>query len=215
MCDGSLRQDVVDELEFEPSLDAANIGVAVASGVVTLTGHVKSYIEKVKAEEVVRHVKGVHGIAQELEVRYPSDKKTSDDEIAKRALNIIGWDTTIPADKVQVKVEKGWVTLSGQVDWYYQRDAAENAVRRLHGIKGISNLLTIQPRAQVSDIKNRIETALKRNAELEASNIHVSVAGNTVTLDGNVKAWTERYAAENAAWATPGVNVVDNRLHVA
>ena len=171
MSDIRLRQDILDELEFEPSLDAAKIGVAVENGVVTITGHVKTYIEKVKAEEVVRHVKGVHGIAQELEVRVPGDKRTSDDEIAKRALDIIAWDTSIPEDKIQVRVEDGWVTLSGEVDWYFQKSAAENAVYRLDGIKGIHNRLTIGPRPQVSDLKNRIESALKRNAELEASKI--------------------------------------------
>lgn len=153
MSDMSLRQDVIDELEFEPSLDAANIGVAVKNGVVTLMGYVNSYLEKVKAEEVARDVRGVHGIAEELEVRHPGDKKTSDDEIAQRALKIISWDTMIPENNVQVKVENGRVTLSGQVEWYYEKHAAEYAVRRLHGVKGICNLLTIQPRAQVSDIK--------------------------------------------------------------
>lgn len=187
MTDISLRQDVLDELEFEPSLDAANIGATVQNGVVTLTGHVKSYMEKVKAEEVVRHIKGVRGIAQELEVRWPGDKKTSDDEIAQRALNIIAWDTTIPKDKVQVKVENGWVTLSGQVEWYYQKSAAENAVYRLSGISGIHNQLTIEPRVQAADVKNRIENAFKRNAEVESDRIQVSVAGRKVTLDGDVK----------------------------
>ena len=215
MSDMSLRQDVIDELEFEPSLDAANIGVAVKNGVVTLMGYVNSYLEKVKAEEVARDVRGVHGIAEELEVRHPGDKKTSDDEIAQRALKIISWDTMIPENNVQVKVENGRVTLSGQVEWYYQKHAAEYAVRRLHGVNGICNLLTIQPRAQVSDIKNHIENSLKRRAQIEANNIHVTVVGNKVTLDGSVKAWAERYAAENAAWATPGVYMVDNRLHVA
>ena len=215
MSDMSLRQDVIDELEFEPSLDAANIGVAVKNGVVTLMGYVNSYLEKVKAEEVARDVRGVHGIAEELEVRHPGDKKISDDEIAQRALKIISWDTMIPENNVQVKVENGRVTLSGQVEWYYEKHAAEYAVRRLHGFKGICNLLTIQPRAQVSDIKNRIENSLKRRAQIEANNIHVTVVGNKVTLDGSVKAWAERYAAENAAWATPGVYMVNNRLDVA
>ena len=215
MSDIRLRQDVLDELEFEPSLNAANIGVAVDNGVVTLSGHVKNYMEKIKAEEVVRHVKGVHGIAQELEVRFPSDPKTSDDEIAKRALNIINWDTAIPEDKIQVRVENGWVTLSGKVDWYFQKSAAENAVRRLHGVKGIYNELTVEPRVQVTDVKNRIENSLKRNAELETAQIDVTVNGRKVTLNGEVKSWADRDAAENAAWAAPGVNAVEDRLRVA
>jgi osmotically-inducible protein OsmY len=172
-------------------------------------------MEKLKAEEVVRHVKGVHGIAQEIEVRYPSDKQTDDDEIARRALDIVKWDTSVPADKIQVRVQNGWVALSGQVDWYYQKAAAENAVRRLHGVKGVNNELTIQPRVQVADLKSRIENAFKRNAEIDAANIKISVSGNKVTLDGKVKSWPERYAAENAAWAAPGVSAVDDRWSVA
>lgn len=215
MSDTILRQDIIDELDFEPSIDAANIGVAVENGIVTLSGHVGSYMQKLKAEELVRHVKGVHGIAQEIEVRYSGDKQTADDEIARRALDTIKWDTTVPADKVQVSVQNGWVSLSGQVEWYYQKAAAESAVRRLYGVKGVSNELTIQPRVQVADLKNRIENAFKRNAEIDASSIKISVSGNKVTLDGRVKSWTERYAAEHAAWAAPGVNAVDDRLSVA
>jgi osmotically-inducible protein OsmY len=215
MSDVSLRQNIIDELEFEPSLNAANIGVAVENGVVTLTGHVRSYMEKVRAERVVQRVKDVHGVAEELEVRYPSDKKTADDEIAKRALNIISWDTSIPADKVQVKVEGGWITLSGQVEWYYQKVSAESAVRRISGVKGVSNMLTIEPRVQPSDIKGRIENALKRKAGVEASKIRVSVSDGKVTLDGNVNAWFERTAAEDAAWAAPGVTSVVDHIHIA
>jgi osmotically-inducible protein OsmY len=214
MSDISLRQDVMDELEFEPSLDATHIGVIVENGIVTLTGHVKTYMEKLKAEEVVRRVKGVYGIAEELEVRYPSDKKTADDEIARRALDIINWGTTIPPGKIQVSVQAGWVTLSGEVDWYYQKTSAEDAVHRLSGVTGITNLLTIKPQPQVSDVKVRIENALKRNAELESGQIHVSVAGNKVILNGSVKSWPERLAAENAAWAAPGVTMVEDRLHI-
>jgi osmotically-inducible protein OsmY len=215
MSDVSLRQNIIDELEFEPSLNAVNIGVTVDDGVVTLTGHVGSYMEKVRAERVVQRIKGVHGVAEELEVRYPSDKKTSDDEIAKRALNIISWDTSIPANKVQVKVEGGWITLSGQVEWYYQKVSAESAVRKISGIKGVSNMLTIEPRVQPSDIKNRIENALKRKAGVEASKIKVSVAGGKVTLDGDVNAWFERNAAEDAAWAAPGVTSVEDHIRIA
>lgn len=215
MSDVSLRQNIIDEFEFEPSLNAANIGVAVDNGVVTLTGHVGSYMEKVRAERVVQRIKGVHGVAEELEVRYPGDKKTSDDEIAKRALNIISWDTSIPANKVQVKVEGGWITLSGQVEWYYQKVSAEEAVRKISGIKGVGNMLTIEPRVQPSDIKNRIENALKRKAGVEASKIKVSVAGGKVTLDGDVNAWFERNAAEGAAWAAPGVTSVEDHIRIA
>lgn len=215
MSDLSLRQNIIDELEFEPSLNASNIGVTVENGIVTLTGHVGSYMEKVRAERVVQRIKGVHGVAEELEVRYPDDKKTSDDEIAKRALNIISWDTSIPANKVQVKVEGGWITLSGQVEWYYQKVSAEEAVRKISGVKGVINMMTIEPRVQPSDIKKRIENALKRKAGVEASKIKVSVAGGKVTLDGDVNAWFERNAAESAAWAAPGVTSVEDHIRIA
>jgi osmotically-inducible protein OsmY len=171
-------------------------------------------MEKLRAEEVVRQVRGVYGIAQELEVRYPYDEKNSDGEIARRALDIMNWGTTIPPGKVQVRVERGWITLSGEVDWYYQRTTAESAVYWLSGITGISNLLTLKPQVQVSNIKTRIENALMRKAQLEASKIHVSVAGNKVMLDGSVKSWPERLAAENAAWAAPGVAMVEDRLQI-
>jgi osmotically-inducible protein OsmY len=214
MSDQSLRQDVIDELQFEASLDAANIGVAAKDGVVTLTGHVRSYIEKVKAEEVVSRVKGVQGIAQDLQVHYPSDPKTSDDEIAHRAVDIIRWDTTLPGGAIRVRVENGSVTLTGKVEWYYQKQAAENAVKKLHGVKTIYNLVSIEPTVQPSDIQERIEGALKRNAELEAGRIHVSVRGHKVTLEGSVDTWSERIAAESAAWAAPGVDSVEDKLHV-
>jgi osmotically-inducible protein OsmY len=179
--DIALSRDVMDELKFEPSLDATHIGVVIEKDVVILTRHVKTCMEKVRAEEAVRHVRGVYGIAQELGVRRPSDKKNSDDEIARRARDILHWGTIIPHGKIQVQVERGWVTLSGEVDWYYQRMTAESAIHWLCGIAGISNLLTIKPQVQVSDIKTRIENALTRKAQ--ASEIHVSVAGNKVLLD--------------------------------
>ena len=211
MDDLSLRDHVLSELEFEPSVNASHIGVAVDDGVVTLSGHVGSYAEKLAAEKIVQRLKGVRAIAQEIEVRFSSDKKTGDDQIAQRALDIIAWDTTIPEEKVKVKVQKGWITRSGEVDWYFQRNAAEAAVRKLSGVTGITNAITIKPRVQAGDIKQRIEKALKRNAELEAENIRVVVSGGRVTVEGQVNAWHERAVAERAAWAAPGVvSVVDH-----
>ncbi|OJV09608.1 MAG: ornithine aminotransferase [Bosea sp. 67-29] len=215
MGDLSLRENVLNELEFEPSINAAHIGVAVDNGVVTLSGHVGSYAEKLMAERVVQRVKGVRAIAQEIDVRWPSDQKTNDDEIAQRALKIIEWDTTVPDGKVQLKVQKGWVTLSGEVPWYFQRSAAETAVRKLTGVIGITNAITVKPAVQAGDIKHRIEDALKRSAELEANQIRVVVSGGRVTLEGKVKAWHERVLAERAAWAAPGVNMVEDHLAVA
>ena len=215
MSDKTLKQAVEDELEWEPSIDAEHIGVTAEDGVVTLTGHVGSYSEKFTAEKAAKRVKGVRAIAQEIEIRFPNDKKTSDDQIAKRALDIIAWDSTIPKDKVQVKVQSGFVTLSGQVDWHYQRADAEYAVRKLVGIKGLSNEILIKPTAQASDVKQLIETALKRNAELEAGAIKVSVLNGRVTLDGKVKAWYERDLAERTAWSAPGVISVEDHINIA
>jgi len=214
MSDIGLRQYVLDELAFEPSVNAAHIGVAVESGVVTLSGHVGSYAEKIATERVVQRLKGVRAIAQEIEVRYPESKKTADDEIAKRALHIISWDTTVPDDRVKIKVQNGWITLSGEVEWNYQRTAAEEAVRKLSGVVGVSNLVGVRPRVDGSDVKIRIEEALRRNAEIEAEGVRVAVSGATVTLEGTVASWRERSVAEQAAWAIPGVGVVEDRLVV-
>lgn len=214
MSDKTLKQAVEDELKWEPSIDAEHIGVTAEDGVVTLTGHVGSYAEKFTAEKATKRVKGVRAIAQELEIRFPNDKKTSDDQIAKRALDIIAWDSTIPNDMVQLKVQNGFITLSGQVDWYYSRDDAESAIRRLAGVKGIANDIIIKPRAQALDIKHLIETALQRNAEVEAGSIKVSVLNGRVTLDGKVKAWYERDLAERTAWSAPGVISVEDHINI-
>lgn len=209
-----LRQYVIDELDFDPSFDSANVGVAVENGVVTLTGHVGSYAEKIAAEKAAQRVKGVHAVAQEIEVRYPEQKKTADDQIAECAVAIIGWDAMVPVDAVMVKVQKGWVTLTGNVEWQYQRTAAESAIRRLSGVIGVTNLIEVKPRIQPQNIKAKIMEALKRNAELEADSIRVTVKDDKVTLEGRVKAWFERGIAERAAWSAPGVKSVEDRLSI-
>jgi osmotically-inducible protein OsmY len=214
MGDKLLRQEIIDELDFDPSVHSAHIGVAVEDGVVTLTGHVSSYAEKVAAERAVQRVKGVRAIAEEIEIRYPNDSRTADDQIAKRALDIIAWDTTIPKDKIAVKVQEGWVSLSGDVDWNFQKTDAERAVRRLSGVVGISNAISIKPRVRADDVKIRIERALKRRAELDAGAIHVKAEGGRVTLEGKVKAWHERDLAERTAWAAPGVTAVEDRIRI-
>ncbi|MGL5117156.1 MAG: BON domain-containing protein [Beijerinckiaceae bacterium] len=214
MSDRNLHQAVLDELEWDPAVNAAHIGVIAENGVVTLTGHVGSYAEKIAAEAAVKRVTGVRGVAQEIEVRYPMERKTADDQIARRALDILSWSTTIPSEKIQVKVQDGFVTLSGDANWWYQKLDAENAVRKLSGVKGITNNITVKPRVAAMDVKQRIETALKRNAEVEADSIQVSVSGGTVTLDGKVKAWYERDLAEQTAWSAPGVSVVNDRIAV-
>ncbi|CAN7580536.1 BON domain-containing protein [Mesorhizobium amorphae] len=214
MTDITLRQNILDELEFEPSIDAAHIGVAVEDGIVTLTGHVSSFWEKTTAENVVKRVKGVKGIAEEIEVRLVGQKGTADDEIAKRAVNAVTWNVSIPRDKVQVKVHDGWITLMGKLEWQYQKNAAAEAVRGLAGVVGVANQIEITPRASVPDIKKRIENALKRDAETEAQAIRVNVLDGKVTLEGKVRAWSERQAAERAAWSSPGVRTVDDRISI-
>jgi osmotically-inducible protein OsmY len=215
MKDKQVRQHVSDELDFEPSIDAANIGIAVDEGVVTLTGHVASYAQKTTAEEAVRRVKGVLALANEIEIRYPSDKKTSDDEIAKRVLNILKWNEVVPQEGLQVSVEKGWVTLTGEVAWQFQRKAVEDAVRKLTGVTGVINDIAIKPAVSAYDVKEKIESALTRHAEIEAKGIKVTVRdGNKVSLEGKVDNWDERAAVENAAWSVAGVQSVDDRLTI-
>ena len=214
MTDSDLRQLIIDELEFEPSLDASNIGVAAKDGIVTLSGHVTSYAEKMAAERAARRVKGVHGIAQEIEIRYSTDKKINDDEIARRCVNIITWDTTLPEGKITVKVERGWVTLSGEVPWHFQRVAAESGVRKISGVTGITNLITIKARVQPGDVKQKIQDALKRSAEVEANAIRITVTDSGVRLEGKVHDWREREIVEKAAWSVAGVMAVDDRLTV-
>jgi osmotically-inducible protein OsmY len=214
MNDMKTKKAVEEELEWEPSVDAEHIGVAAEDGVVTLTGHVGSYAQKLAAEAATRRVKGVRAIAEEIEVRFPGDRKLADDQIAKRALDVISWDSTIPKDSFQVKVQNGVVTLTGEADWYFQRDDAESAVRKLSGVKGLINDIKIKPKVQASDVKSRIETALKRSAEVEADSIKVSVLNGRVTLNGKVKAWYERDLAERTAWSAPGVVAVEDRISI-
>jgi osmotically-inducible protein OsmY len=215
MNDLQLRQDVLDELEFEPSVNAAHIGVAAESGVVTLTGHVSTYPEKLATVKAVRRVKGVRAIAEEIEVRFIGDKKTADDAIAKRAVDILGWDTMVPSGSIQITVREGWVTLSGNVDWYFQKTTAEEDIRKLSGVRGVINNIAITPRVQGQDVKRKIEDALKRHAEIEAKAIRVIVQdGSTIVLEGKVQNWDERYAVETAAWSAPGVKSVEDRLAI-
>lgn len=214
MTDASIRQDVMDELDFEPSINAEHIGVAVEMGVVTLSGHVGSYAQKWAAERAVRRVKGVQAIAEEIKVRFPGDSKTADDEIAQRAVNILKWNTLVPQGAVHIKVQNGWVSLSGELPWQYQRNAAEHEVRRLNGVAGVINGITVKPLVEPRDVKQKIEEALRRNAQVESNRIKVSAEGGRVILDGDVHDWQERLAVEDAAWSVPGVSGVENGLRV-
>lgn len=214
MIDIDIRQSVLDALEFEPSIDAASIGVAVENGIVALTGHVPTYREKLKAEELAMAIHGVKGIAQEIEVRPFGAHPTADDEIARRLLDVLLWSTSLPSNMVKVKVQDGWVTLSGTAEWNYQRETAARAARDLYGVKGVTNAMLIAPKASPVDIRQRIEKALKRQAELDMQNVRVEVSDGAVTLEGKVRSLTERRVAEQAVWATPGVREVRDRLSV-
>lgn len=210
--DSQLQQDVMDELQWEPRVDHANIGVAATDGVITLSGFASSYAEKIAAEKAARRIKGVRGLAEEIEVRLPSQAKTADPEIAKRIADIFDWSAMIPNNKIAVKVEHGWVTLTGMVDGHFQRKSAVDFASRISGVTGVSNQITVKEAASPLDVKDRIMAAFRRNADLDASSITVSADGNTVRLGGQVHAWYERQIAERAAWSAPGVDRIEDNI---
>lgn len=212
--DAQLKSDIEAELEWEPSINAAHVGVAVDRGVVTLTGHLDTYAEKFAIDRVVSRVAGVEAVAVELDVKLAADHVRSDTEIATSAEQAVKWNTLVPVDRVRLKVEKGWVTLSGEVDWDYQRRAAEHAVKSLKGVRGVSNLVSLKPRSTPADVATRIRDALKRRAEREAQDVVVSLSGSVVTLRGHVHSGPERMAAVGAAMAAPGVTRVINELTI-
>lgn len=215
MDDKTLRQNVIDALDWDPSVDSANIGVAVDKGVAVLSGHVPNYAEKFAAVGIAKRVRGVSAIADEIEVRYPGAPSHTDEDIAHRAVQMLNWDVMLPDDAIKVKVAKGWVTLEGQLDWEYQRRAAEADVHKLGGVIAVTNLITLKSRVQPADVSRRIEAALKRDAELEAGQVRISVLDGKVTLDGKVHSWHERDAVERAAWSAPGVRSVEDHLRIS
>ncbi len=213
--DSELQRDVFDELAFEPEVDHAHIGVAADNGVVTLTGFVPNFAQKVAAERAAARVKGVKAIAEEIEVRFASDPKTSDPEIAERILQVFHWDVTVPEDRIKVRIENGWVTLTGSVDWNYQKKAAAAAAGRISGVKTINNWIEVKAEPSSGDIRGRIVAAIKRSSAADASGIDVSVTGGTVKLSGSVFGWNERQIAERAAWSAPGVTKVEDDIVLA
>jgi osmotically-inducible protein OsmY len=212
--DSQLQHDVIDELEWEPSVDSSKIGVTAKSGVITLTGAVPRYVEKMEAERLAKSIAGVKAVANDIEVRLPGASERNDTEIASAALNALKWHTSIPDDKLKVTVRNGWVTLEGNVDWQFQRQAARDAVCHLMGVKGVVNDIVITAKPKAKDIKTKIEAAFKRKAELDASHVQVDAFDGAVKLKGNVDSWTEFSEAERVAWAAPGVASVDNELTV-
>jgi osmotically-inducible protein OsmY len=211
--DAQIRQDVIAELSWEPSVDAGCIGVEVKDGIVTLEGHVDSFAEKWEAEHAARRISGVKALAIEIEVKLPDTSVRTDADIAASAANFLQWMTYLPREGVQVSVQGGWITLTGQVDWEYQRQAATRGVRALMGVTGVSDQIVIKPAVSLGAVKAVIEAALKRRAQSDAKHIVVEVNGADVTLSGTVQSWSERELARHSAWGTPGVcSVVDNMV---
>jgi osmotically-inducible protein OsmY len=213
--DAEIESDVEEELKWDPDLDATDIAVSVKDGVVTLAGFVKSYTDKYQAEAAAKRVAGVRAVANDIEVRMPSVDQRPDPDIARDAVAAIKSQLPISSEHIKIVVKNGWVTLEGQVEWQYQRQTAENAVRRIKGVKGVSNLIQLKPRVEPSEIKRKIQEAFRRNAELDANRITVEVRGGEVILKGTVRSWIEREEAERTAWSAPGVTKVDDQIVVS
>jgi osmotically-inducible protein OsmY len=212
--DAQIQSDVLAELKWDARVMPNEIGVAVKDGVVTLTGWVDSYTKRWAAEDAAHRVRGVKAVANDIEVRLSSGAERNDTDIAAAAARALEWDAFVPIDKIDVTVSKGWVTLKGEVEWQYQKQDAERAVGRLAGVKGVTNLIVVKPRLTPSELKNKIEQALVRSAELDAKRITVDVVGSKVTLKGTVRSWAEKKEAERQAWLAPGVTSVDNRIMI-
>lgn len=212
--DASLKESVLAELAWEPSVTAAHIGVTARDGVITLTGHVKAYYEKHAAEAAARRVKGVKAVAEEIEVKLPFDVKRGDEEIAAAAVSRLAWDSSIPKDAIKAVVQDGWVTLTGEVDWHFEHDAAAKDVRALWGVVGVTNEIKIKPRVNTSTLSSDISKALHRSW-FDESNVRVTADGGRVKLTGKVDSWSDRMLAGTTAWAAPGATAVENDLIIA
>ena len=209
-----VQRDVMAELRSEPSLDAAGIGVAVRGGVVTLSGHVSSLPQKRAAERAAKRVAGVRGVADELVVKLQASAVRDDTDIAEMLVRSLRWNPIVPADKVKVTVDGGWVTLEGEVEWKYQRSEVEKTVSHLTGVTGVTNFIQIKPLVSPGEIEQIVHNRFRRHAEIDADEVFVETAGSKVTLRGQVRSWAEYEDADAAAWSAPGVTEVDNRLEV-
>ena len=212
--DTELKRDVLAELKYEPSVKVTDIGVLVKDGVVTLNGYATSYGEKWDAASAAKRVAGVKALADDIEVKLPDSQRRTDGDIAAAAANQIQWSTTVPTGAVEVTVREGWITLEGEVEWWYQKNSAETAVQHLAGVKGVTNLIAIKPKLAPAEVETAIRSAFERNALLDAKKIQVETSGNKVVLRGKVRNYAEREEAERAAYAAPGVFSVDNQLKV-
>ena len=210
--DEQIQHDVLDELKWDAQVQPNEIGVSVKDGIVTLFGFVDSYLKKWSAEEAAHRVAGVKAVVNEIEVKLATER--TDEDIAEAVVRALEWDAFLPPGKVKATVSKGWVTLEGSVEWQYQREEAERVVRRISGVKGITNLITVRPGTSPSDLKKKIEEALVRNAQIDAQKIQVEVQGSKAILRGSVRSWAEKQEAERVAWSAPGITEVQNLITV-
>ena len=213
--DSEIERDVRDELKWDPDLDASDIAVSVKDGVVTLAGFTKSYTDRLEAELAAKRIAGVRAVANDIEVRLPAIDQRPDPDIARDAVSALKAELPISHDRIKVIVKDGWVTLEGAVEWQYQKTTAENAVRKVKGVKGVTNVITVKPKVQPSELQRKIMDAFKRNAEVDANRITVEANGSEVILKGTVRSWIEREEAERVAWSAPGVTKVEDRIVVS